>query len=126
LRICAAAYTGFSEVLVKDPELAKKLQAWYPTWCKRPAFSAADEYLDTFNRANVTLVDTDRKGLSGMTATSIVAGKQSFHSLGPRTNMAHDGPKEWNTKWTDGCFALFVLADVSNKVRPSRTSKNTK
>jgi hypothetical protein len=31
--------------------------------------------------------------------------------------MAHDGPTEINTAWTDGCFALFVLADVSNDVR---------
>jgi hypothetical protein len=78
LRICAAAYTGFSEVFVKNLELVKRLQAWYSTWCKRPAFSAADEYLHTFNRANVMLVDTDGKGLSGMTATSIVAGKQLY------------------------------------------------
>lgn len=33
------------------------------------------------------------------------------------TDMAHDGPTEINTAWTDGCFALFVLADVSNDVR---------
>ncbi|KAF2821919.1 hypothetical protein CC86DRAFT_410320 [Ophiobolus disseminans] len=29
--------------------------------------------------------------------------------------MAHDGPKDVNTAWTDGHFALFVLADVSNE-----------
>jgi cation diffusion facilitator CzcD-associated flavoprotein CzcO len=66
------------EKVVKDPELAKRLQAWYPTWCKRPAFAADDEYLDTFNRDNVTLVDTDGKGLNSMTADSIVAGDQSY------------------------------------------------
>jgi hypothetical protein len=31
--------------------------------------------------------------------------------------MAHDGPTEVNTAWTDGCFALFVLADVSIDVK---------
>jgi hypothetical protein len=31
--------------------------------------------------------------------------------------MAHDGPRDINTAWTDGCFALFVLADVSDKVK---------
>jgi hypothetical protein len=30
--------------------------------------------------------------------------------------MAHDGPKNINTMWTHGRFALFVLADVSNDV----------
>ncbi|KAF2640000.1 hypothetical protein P280DRAFT_25299 [Massarina eburnea CBS 473.64] len=28
--------------------------------------------------------------------------------------MPYDGPKDVNTAWTDGHFALFVLADVSN------------
>jgi cation diffusion facilitator CzcD-associated flavoprotein CzcO len=64
------------EKVVKDPEVAKKLQAWYPTWCKRPAF--ADDYLDTFNRDNVTLIDTNGKGLDRLTADSIVAGDQLY------------------------------------------------
>ena len=57
---------------VKSPELAKKLQAWYPSWCKRPAFH--DEYLSTFNRDNVTLLDTNGKGLDRITEDSIVIG----------------------------------------------------
>jgi cation diffusion facilitator CzcD-associated flavoprotein CzcO len=64
------------EKVVKDPVVAKKLQAWYPTWCKRPTFH--HEYLETFNRDNVTLVDTDGKGLDRLTADSIVAGDQSY------------------------------------------------
>ncbi|KAF2265468.1 FAD/NAD(P)-binding domain-containing protein [Lojkania enalia] len=64
------------EEVVKDPVVAKKLQAWYPTWCKRPAFH--DEYLSMFNKENVTLVDTDGKGLDHLTADSIVAGGQSY------------------------------------------------
>ncbi|KAF2793764.1 FAD/NAD(P)-binding domain-containing protein [Melanomma pulvis-pyrius CBS 109.77] len=64
------------EHVVKDPVVAKKLQAWYPTWCKRPTFH--EEYLSTFNRENVTLIDTDGKGLSSLTADSIVAGDQSY------------------------------------------------
>ncbi|KAF2865542.1 hypothetical protein BDV95DRAFT_256250 [Massariosphaeria phaeospora] len=61
---------------VKNPDVAKKLQAWYPTWCKRPAFH--DEYLSTFNRENVTLVDTEGKGADRITADSIVAGDESY------------------------------------------------
>jgi cation diffusion facilitator CzcD-associated flavoprotein CzcO len=64
------------DTVVKDPVLAKKLQAWYPTWCKRPTFN--HEYLETFNRDNVTLVDTDGKGPDRFTADSIVAGDQSY------------------------------------------------
>ncbi|KAF2811306.1 FAD/NAD(P)-binding domain-containing protein [Mytilinidion resinicola] len=64
------------EEVVKDPVVAKKLQAWYPTWCKRPTFH--DEYLSTFNRENVTLVDTDGKGLDHLTNDSIVAGDESY------------------------------------------------
>jgi len=61
---------------VTDPTTAKLLQAWYPTWCKRPCFS--DEYLPTFNRDNVTLIDTNGKGLDRITADSIIVGEQSY------------------------------------------------
>lgn len=64
------------EQVVEDPETAKKLQAWYPTWCKRPAFS--HEYLQAFNRDNVTLVDTEGKGLDRITADSVVFGDKSY------------------------------------------------
>ncbi|MCJ1388932.1 hypothetical protein MMC18_001783 [Xylographa bjoerkii] len=64
------------EEVVKDPSVAKRLQAWYPTWCKRPCFH--DEYLSMFNRENVTLVDTDGKGPDRLTADSIIVGDQSY------------------------------------------------
>lgn len=50
---------------VHDPITASKLQPWYYGWCKRPTFH--DEYLSTFNRDNVTLVDLDGKGLEKCT-----------------------------------------------------------
>ncbi|KXJ85578.1 hypothetical protein Micbo1qcDRAFT_99176, partial [Microdochium bolleyi] len=58
------------EETVKDPAVAQKLKAWYPGWCKRPTFN--DDYLETFNRDNVTLVDTDGKGIRGYTERGIV------------------------------------------------------
>jgi cation diffusion facilitator CzcD-associated flavoprotein CzcO len=64
------------ETTVKDPNTAKKLQAWYPSWCKRPCFH--DDYLPAFNRDNVTLVDTNGKGLDGFTSDSIIAGQDSY------------------------------------------------
>ncbi|CAK5268143.1 unnamed protein product [Mycena citricolor] len=57
--------------IVKDPETAAKLKAWYPVWCKRPTFH--DEYLPAFNRPNVTLVDTDGKGVDALSADGVVA-----------------------------------------------------
>jgi cyclohexanone monooxygenase len=58
---------------VKDPETREKLKAWYRQFCKRPAFS--DEYLPTFNRPNVTLVDTSAtKGVERVTEKGVVAG----------------------------------------------------
>ena len=45
--------------LVRDKATAEKLKAWYYLHCKRPCFH--DEYLDAFNRPNVTLVDTAGK-----------------------------------------------------------------
>jgi cation diffusion facilitator CzcD-associated flavoprotein CzcO len=42
--------------LVIDPATAEALKPWYGYFCKRPCFH--DEYLQSFNRDNVTLVDT--------------------------------------------------------------------
>lgn len=61
---------------VKDPVIDEKLKPWYPGWCKRPTFN--DGYLATFNRPNVTLVDTDGKGLEGYTEHGILCGGQDI------------------------------------------------
>lgn len=55
--------------IVKDKHTAEKLKAWYGSWCKRPSFH--DEYLRTFNKPNVTLIDTDGKGLDRYTENGI-------------------------------------------------------
>ena len=58
--------------VVHDPETAEALKPYYRFLCKRPGFS--DEYLPTFNRPNVTLVDvSDTKGVERITAKGIVA-----------------------------------------------------
>ncbi|EHA48575.1 hypothetical protein MGG_00824 [Pyricularia oryzae 70-15] len=62
--------------VVKSPELADKLSPWYPSWCKRPTFH--DDYLMSFNRDNVTLVDTDGKGITEYTSQGIVANGQKM------------------------------------------------
>jgi cation diffusion facilitator CzcD-associated flavoprotein CzcO len=45
------------------------LKAWYRQLCKRPCFH--DEYLQTFNRPNVHLVDTNGKGVERIDATGL-------------------------------------------------------
>jgi len=57
--------------IVQDPVMAEALKPWYRQFCKRPCFH--DDYLPTFNRPNVTLVDTDGKGVDRITATSVWA-----------------------------------------------------
>lgn len=46
--------------IVDDTETASRLMPYYGRFCKRPCFS--DEYLQAFNRPNVSLVDTDGRG----------------------------------------------------------------
>ena len=55
--------------IVKDPETAESLKPYYRQFCKRPCFH--DEYLKTYNRDNVTLVDTNGKGLEKITEKGI-------------------------------------------------------
>ncbi len=55
---------------VGDPETAEALKPWYGQWCKRPTFN--DEYLPTFNRPNVKLVDTKGKGVERVTENAVV------------------------------------------------------
>ena len=43
------------EGIVDDPDTAEALKPYYRFMCKRPCSN--DEYLPTFNRPNVTLVD---------------------------------------------------------------------
>jgi cyclohexanone monooxygenase len=58
--------------IVTDPTTAEALKPYYRQFCKRPCFH--DEYLDTFNRDNVTLVDTNGRGVERITEHGVVAG----------------------------------------------------
>ena len=60
------------DALVDDPATAEALKPWYRQFCKRPTFN--DDYLPTFNRPNVTLVDTDGRGVERVTERGVVAG----------------------------------------------------
>ena len=63
--------------VVTDPAVAEVLKPWYRYMCKRPAFS--DLYLSTFNRPNVTLVDTaDHGGITRITEKAVVVGDRGY------------------------------------------------
>jgi len=55
---------------VTDPATADALKPWFGQWCKRPTFN--DDYLPTFNRPNVTLVDTGGRGVDRITGHGVV------------------------------------------------------
>ena len=57
--------------IVSDPKTAEALKPWYRQFCKRPCFH--DDYLATFNRPNVHLVDTEGRGVERITPNSVVA-----------------------------------------------------
>ena len=61
---------GRVDALVNDPVTASALKPYYRQFCKRPCFH--DEYLQTFNRPNVTLVDTGGRGVERITERGVV------------------------------------------------------
>lgn len=62
--------------IVDDPETAGKLMPYYSHFCKRPCFH--DDYLPTFNRPNVHLVDTEGRGVETFSPHGIVVGDNEY------------------------------------------------
>ncbi len=60
------------DAIVEDQATAEALKPYYNQFCKRPCFH--DDYLATFNRPNVHLIDTQGKGVERITEKGIVAG----------------------------------------------------
>ncbi|MUL63658.1 monooxygenase [Mycobacterium sp. CBMA 234] len=109
--------------LVTDPATAEGLKPWYGYYCKRPCFH--DEYLQTFNRANVTLVDTRGRGVEQISASGVVVegveypldclifatGFEVGTDYTRRTGfevIGRDG-KTLTDKWSDGVRTLHGL-----------------
>ncbi|MFP6815075.1 MAG: NAD(P)/FAD-dependent oxidoreductase [Pseudomonadales bacterium] len=65
-----------AESIVDDPETAEALKPYYRQFCKRPCFH--DEYLGTFNQDNVTLVDTQGRGVERMTENAVVVDGREY------------------------------------------------
>ena len=59
-----------ADSVVEDKETAEALKPYYRQFCKRPCFH--DEYLPTYNLPNVSLVDTDGRGIDEITEKGVV------------------------------------------------------
>ncbi len=64
------------DATVRDKSTAESLKPWYRQACKRPGFH--DQYLDTFNQPNVTLVDTRGKGIESITTNAVVVDGKEY------------------------------------------------
>ncbi|MGE3076946.1 MAG: flavin-containing monooxygenase [Dehalococcoidia bacterium] len=112
-----------AEALVEDPGTAESLKPYYRQFCKRPCFH--DEYLQTFNRPNVTLVDTRGKGVDRITEKGVVANGVEYDvdclifatgfevgtELSRRAGyqVYGRGGQTLQGKWDDGVSTLFGM-----------------
>ncbi|PQM26291.1 monooxygenase [Sphingopyxis lindanitolerans] len=62
--------------IVMDGTTAEALKPWFNAMCKRPCFH--DAYLDTFNRPNVSLVDTDGRGVERISETAVWVNGEAY------------------------------------------------
>jgi cyclohexanone monooxygenase len=62
--------------IVEDPETAEALKPYYRQFCKRPCYH--DEYLATFNRPGVHLVDTQGAGVDRITQSGLIANGREY------------------------------------------------
>lgn len=103
---------------VKDPETADALKPWYMFMCKRPCFH--NDYLPTYNRPNVHLVDTHGKGITEITAKGpLFDGKQyeldlliyatgfEVQKTGIYNQIVGKGGLDLNNKYSEGVRTLL-------------------
>src|ERR1700758_4562626 len=64
------------DAIVTDRAAAEALKPWYGYYCKRPCFHG--EYLQAFNRDNVTLVDTRGLGVERITENGVVVDGSEY------------------------------------------------
>ena len=109
--------------IVQDRNAAEALKPWYNQFCKRPCFH--DDYLATFNRPNVELVDTNGKGVERITEDSIIANGKAYRvdcliyatgfevgtTFSHRANMELHGRDglTLTEKWKDGASTLHGM-----------------
>ncbi len=108
---------------VGNAEVAEGLKPWYNFFCKRPCFH--DEYLPTFNRDNVTLVNTDGRGMERVDETGFWVGDTHYEvdcivfSTGFEVGTSHQsrtgfslrgrGGKTLDEHWSDGVRTMHGI-----------------
>ncbi len=134
------------DALVRDPATAEALKPWYRQFCKRPCFH--DDYLPTFNRPNVTLVDTRGQGVERITENAVIAAGEAYEldclvfATGFEVGTAYtqragceivgrEG-RTLTTKWADGVATFhgllthgfpncFIMGGLQSGVTPNFT-----
>jgi cation diffusion facilitator CzcD-associated flavoprotein CzcO len=108
------------EEIVKDKATAEALKPWYMFMCKRPCFD--NDYLPTFNRPNVHLIDTRGKGINEITEKGpVFEGKQyeldlliyatgfEVQKTGIYNQIRGEGGLDLNDKYRDGIRTLVGI-----------------
>ena len=109
--------------IVQDPETAEALKPYYRQFCKRPCFH--NEYLETFNRPNVTLVDTRGRGVERITKKGVVVAGHEYevdcliyasgfevgtdYSRRAGLQLYGRGGQSLTEKWSDGVRTLHGM-----------------
>jgi cation diffusion facilitator CzcD-associated flavoprotein CzcO len=106
--------------IVKDPETAEALKPWYMFMCKRPTFH--NEYLPSFNRPNVHLVDTHGKGITQIVEEGpvfdgkvypvdllILATGFEVQKTGIYNRIVGEGGLDLNDKYSDGMRTVLGI-----------------
>jgi len=118
------------DAIVQNKAAAEALKPYYNQFCKRPCFH--DDYLATFNRPTVTLVDTDGRGVERITEKGVVANGVEHEldclifATGFEVGTSYTrragyevrgrGGKTLTDKWSDGVatFHGFLSRDFPN------------
>lgn len=108
------------EEIVTDKDTAEALKPWYMMMCKRPCFH--EDYLPTFNRPNVKLVDTKGKGVTEITEKGVIVDGEEYEldllifatgfeiqKTGIYNEIIGDNGVELNDKYADGIRTLLGI-----------------
>lgn len=108
------------EEIVKDKATAEALKPWYMFMCKRPCFD--NDYLPTFNRPTVHLIDTHGRGVTEITENGpVFDGKEykvdlliyatgfEVQKTGIYNRIVGQDGRDLNDKYNDGIRTLVGI-----------------
>jgi len=109
--------------VVQDQETAEALKPYYRQFCKRPCFH--NEYLRSFSRDNVTLVDTQGRGVNRITKKGVMVDDHEYeldcliyasgfevgtdYSRRAGLEIYGRGGQSLSEKWADGVRTLHGM-----------------